>query len=115
MEWTDARKKGFIISVLRSGTRRWPAKYETLNNAKTEKRENIKTGRVAQHYQCNVCGLEFTNTNMEVDHIEPIVNPKVGFVDWNTFVTRLFCDADNLQAICKPCHKIKSKKEKASK
>ncbi len=115
MEWTDARKKAFIISVLRSGSRRWPPKFQTLNAAKTEKRINIKSGRVAQHYQCNVCGLEFTNKDMEVDHIKPIINPKTGFKDWNQFVKNLFCDSDNLQAICKECHKTKTKAEKATK
>ena len=115
VEWTEARKKAFIISVLRSGSRRWPPKYSTLNAAKTEKRINIKSNRLAQHYQCNLCGLEFTNKDMEVDHIVPIINPKEGFIDWNTFVNNLFCDSDNLQAICKSCHSIKTKKEKASK
>lgn len=114
-EWTEGRRKAFIISTLRSGSRRWPPKYETLNAAKTEKRENIKSGRIAQHFRCNVCKLEFTNKDMEVDHIRPIIDPKVGFVDWNTFVENLFCTSDNLQAICKTCHKKKTKEEKIKK
>lgn len=110
-EWTPARKKAFIISVLRSGTRRWPPKYETLNDAKTTKKINQKTKRLAQHYRCASCRGEFTATNIEVDHIEPIVDPKIGFVDWNSFIERLYCPASNLQALCKSCHKIKTKKE----
>jgi len=109
--WTPARKKAFIISVLRSGTRRWPPKYETLAAAKTEKKINPKTKRLAQHYRCARCLGEFTSTNVEVDHIQPVVDPEKGFKDWNTFIRRLFCDEKNLQVLCKPCHKIKTKEE----
>jgi len=34
MSWTEGRLKGFIISTLRSGMRRYPPKYEALNDAK---------------------------------------------------------------------------------
>ena len=30
------------------------------------------------------------------------------FIDWNTFVERLFCPASNLQMLCKECHQIKT-------
>lgn len=111
-EWTPARKKAFIISVLRSGSRRWPPKYQTLNEAKTEKKINVLTGRLAQHYKCMKCKNDFSAKMVQVDHIKPIVVPKDGFVDWNTFIDRLFCEQDNLQVLCVPCHKIKTLKEK---
>lgn len=110
-EWSKARKRAFIVAVLRSGTRRWPPKYNTLNAAKTEKKKNKATGRMAQHYRCNACGDDFPQKEVQVDHIQPVVDPKVGFKDWNTFIRRLFCDEDNLQVLCKVCHKDKTKKE----
>jgi len=112
-EWTSARKKSFIVSVLRGGSRRWPPKYETLNEAKTEKKVNQSTGRIAQHFTCKGCGKDYPAKMVNVDHIEPIVDPVQGFVDWNTFVERLFCDKDNLQVLCKTCHDLKTKKEKS--
>ena len=112
LNWTDARKHAFIVAVLRSGTRRWPPKYNTLNAAKTEKKINEKTGRMAQHYRCAMCQQEFTNKDVQVDHIKPVVDPKKGFKNWDVFINNLFCDADNLQVLCIPCHKIKTKKEK---
>lgn len=112
MEWTEARRKAFIISVLRSGSRRWPPKYQTLNAAKTEKKTNKSTGRLAQHFLCNICEEDFPASQVQVDHIKPVVDPKKGFTTWDTFIKRLFCEADNLQVVCKPCHKIKSKKER---
>lgn len=112
-KWTEARFNSFVTSTLRSGARRWQPKYDTLNAAKTEKKINKKTGRLAQHYRCELCQGEFTSTNMEVDHIKPVVDPVKGFESWDKFIDRLFCEKENLQAICKPCHLEKTKKEKA--
>lgn len=110
-QWTDARLKSFIISGLRAASRRYPPKYETLNEAKTEKKINAATGRLAQHYKCAVCKEEFPATQIQVDHKRPVVDPKKGFVDWNTYIERMFCDKKNLQALCKGCHKTKTTKE----
>jgi len=110
--WTEGRFNSFVTSTLRAGARRWAPKYETLNAAKTEKKINEKTGRLAQHYRCELCLKEFTAKDMEVDHIKPVVDPLTGFESWDVFINRLFCEAENLQAICKPCHKVKTLKEK---
>jgi len=111
--WTEGRVRSFITSTLRAGSRRWPPKYTTLNNAKTEKKVNEKTGRIAQHYKCNKCKNEFTSKDVEVDHIKPVIDPKKGFQSWDKYIERLFCDETNLQVLCKTCHKIKTDKEKA--
>ena len=113
--WTAGRLKGFITSVLRAGARRWPPKFETLSDACIGQKINTKTGRVAKHYSCNICKGEFTSKDIEVDHISPVVDPDTGFIDWNTFIDRLYCSKENLQAICKTCHKIKTKQERHSK
>ena len=110
--WSEGRFNTFITSTLRAGARRWPPKYETLNHAKTEKKTNPSTGRLAQHYKCNICGGEFPQKEIQVDHIKPVVDPKKGFTTWDDFIDRLFCEKSNLQAICKGCHKIKTKEEK---
>lgn len=110
-EWTSGRKHGFIVNTLRWGSRKWPAKFKTLEDAKTEKKINPSSGRLAQFYLCNRCKKEYTNKDVEVDHIIPVVDPKVGFVDWNTFIDRMFCERSNYQVLCKPCHKKKTKEE----
>lgn len=111
-DWTEGRKRAFITSVLRTGSRKWPPKYLTLAEAKTEKKVNKKTGRMAQHYLCNSCNEEFTQKDVEVDHISPVVDPKVGFISWDEYIKRLFCEASNLQVLCKGCHKKKTLQEK---
>ncbi|MBX4212609.1 HNH endonuclease [Candidatus Pacearchaeota archaeon] len=110
-EWTEGRWKAFVVSVLRSGTQKYPEKYETLNAAKTIKKVNVKTGRIAQHYQCAVCLLDFPQTNVQVDHIIPIVGPE-GFTSWDSYIPALYCKRDNLQVLCKEDHARKTKRER---
>lgn len=110
-EWTAARRHSFIVSVLRSGTRRWPAKYETLNEAKTDKKINKKTGRLAQHYKCAECKKDFPAKEVSVDHKKPVVGPE-GFTTWDSFIDNMYCDKDNLQVLCKTDHDAKTKGER---
>lgn len=110
INWTEGRYRSFITSIIRAGFRRFPAKYEALNNAKAGKRTNEATGRMAEHYKCAKCKQEFTAKDVQVDHIKPVVPPS-GFTTWDDFISRLFCSATNLQVLCKECHKIKTKKE----
>jgi len=51
--------------------------------------------------------------NTFVDHIKPVVDPAVGFTTWDDYIERMFCEADNLQVLCKACHDAKSEEEKA--
>lgn len=115
--WTDSKTKTFIVGVLRAGARRWPPKYETLKEAYVGKKKNKKTNRVGSHYVCNLCKEEYPASEVNVDHIAPVVDPVEGFIDWNTFIERLFCSKDNLQVLCTECHthiKTKGEKEEAA-
>ena len=111
-DWTDGRVKGFITSVIRGGFRRWPPKFETLKESRVGKQVNKGSGRIAEHHKCASCHEAFPAKEIQVDHIVPVVDPKVGFVDWDTFISRLFCNKENLQVLCKPCHLAKTKLEK---
>lgn len=111
-KWTEARYRSFVTSTLRAGSRKWPPKYETLNAAKTEKKVNKATGRLAQHYICAMCEQEYTQKDVQVDHIKPVIDPKKGFVSWDTYIDRMFCEGKNLQVLCKGCHTEKTKLEK---
>ena len=45
---------------------------------------------------------------IEIDHIDPVIDPKNGFVDWNTYMERRWVPAECYQAICRECHLEKS-------
>lgn len=110
--WTEARFHSFVVSALRGALRRWPPKYKVLKNAATERLINPKSGKLAMHYRCADCGNHFPAKEVQVDHIKPVVDPKKGFINWDIFIERLYCEIKNLQVLCKPCHKTKSAKER---
>ena len=111
-EWTDARFRSFITSALRAASRRWPVKYKALKEAFVGKQTNVKTGKIAMHYKCASCKGIFVAADVQVDHILPVVDPKKGFVSWDVYITRMFCEIDGLQVLCRPCHRFKTQKEK---
>ena len=111
-EWTEARFRAFIISALRAYMRRFPPKWKALDEAKVGKRVNKRSGRLAEHYLCASCGGFFVARDVQVDHINPVVDPQTGFEDWWTYMDRLYCEVDNLQVLCKECHKEKTNEER---
>ena len=92
--------------------KRWEPLWDVKNHAKVGRMVNKRTGRLAEHYLCASCGGFFVSKDVEVDHIDPVVVPKDGFKDFETFSDRLFCEEENLQVICKPCHKKKTNEER---
>lgn len=111
-EWTEARFKSFVTSALRAASRRWPPKYKALKEAFAGRKVNAKTGKLAMHYTCAACKKLYAATDVQVDHIKPVVDPKKGFVSWDVYINRMFCEIEDLQVMCKPCHKIKTDQEK---
>ena len=109
-EWTEARYHSFIKSALRSASQRWPPKYSVLNAAKLGKRINAKTGRLAEHYLCAACREAFPAKEVQVNHKIPVV-PVSGFDNWDGVISRLFCEADGLEVLCIPCHKVITQQE----
>jgi len=65
------------------------------------------------HYKCAKCKKHFVAADVQVDHILPVVSTTEGFVRWDLFIDSIFCEIENLQVLCKPCHKVKTELEKA--
>ena len=110
--WTEARFRSFVTSALRGSSRKWAPISDVLTEAR------VRRGT----YLCANCKEEGPATikiegkrvkNAVVDHINPIVDPEVGFTTWDDFINRLFCEEENLQVLCHSCHKEKSNKERA--
>ena len=105
------------MSCVRSGTRRWAPKYQTLNDAFVESQKNPKTGRMRKMYRCSITNKLFPASEMQVDHIDPVVPEKWGRktkwlgYNWNDLLPRLFCPKEGLQAVSKAAHKAKTKEE----
>jgi len=111
-QWTAARFKSFVVSAIRASSRRWPPKYEALKEAFTSRKTNKKTGKMAMHYRCAVCTEQFVAADVQVDHIEPAVDPVKGWQGFDVFIDRMFCEKEGFQVLCKPCHKTKTTEER---
>lgn len=109
-EWTDAKYFSFVKGGLRSASQRWPPKYRVLSKACVGVSINPSTGRMAKRYRCGSCSDTFTSKDVEVNHIIPVI-PVTGFDSWDGVISRLFCEEDGLEVLCKPCHKIITKHE----
>lgn len=60
-------------------------------------------------WECAGCKKTFKRSEIHGDHIEPVINPDDGFVDWNTYLERLFLG--QIQPLCKQCHNEKTRGE----
>lgn len=75
----------------------------------------LRAARVERNtYKCAACQKLFPNKEVRVDHILPVVDPATGFTTWDDYIDRMFCGPEGLQILCKPCHKIKTQAENAS-
>jgi 5-methylcytosine-specific restriction endonuclease McrA len=106
-----------IRGAIRRIFSRSPVKIEVLKKVRREvpkyNKDGSRSKKDSVQYQCAVCKLWVGSTKVEVDHIIPVIEMnEQGFVDWNTFVERLFCGPENLQVICDPCHDKKTQEER---
>lgn len=110
--WTEARYKSFVVGNLRRVSQKWPPIGECLRAARVARGE----------YLCAKCQEVVPATtkvdgkrvkNVHVDHINPVIDPALGWDGFDSFVQRLFCEPDNLQVLCDACHKVKTDNEKA--
>ena len=109
---TEGAYRSFIKSGLRRMSTRWAPKYKCKKDARHPVKLPNDKGRLVFHSLCNGCGEIRPETESTVDHIVPIINPDVGFTTWDDVIERLFCEVNNLQVLCTPCHTEKTKGEK---
>ena len=108
--WTEARYWAFIRSALRGAWGRYPVKH----SVKTANRKTVKGKRHSFEYNCVHCNGWFMDKEVQIDHIIGAGSLK-SYDDLPGFCERLFCESDNLQVLCKPCHQVKTNDERKAK
>lgn len=93
----------YFMKQIRRLAYAWPARKECIRNARVDRNQ----------YKCAICTNIFGWQEMQADHIEPVIDPVVGYVDIYTYFNRCFAPAENWQALCLACHKAKSNAENA--
>jgi 5-methylcytosine-specific restriction endonuclease McrA len=107
--WSQAKFWGFIRSVLRAASNKYPPKYEAKKNARRKYEGDDK--RVKWEYQCYKCRDWFKDKQTQIDHIIPVGSLRC-YDDLSGFVARMFCGVDGFGVICKECHKKKTNQER---
>lgn len=95
-----------VVEMMRSeNTRLVPTYRKDGSRAKVDAREHFCNG-------CKQWKRSSKKKKVSIDHINPVVDPWVGFVDMNTFFQRLMLvPKSGLQKLCGDCHQTKSQKE----
>lgn len=88
----------WLTNKLRRLSYQWPPRKQAIKNARLDR----------GIYQCATCEGKFGPKEIQLDHITPVVDEEIGWVDWNTYIDRLFCSEENFQVLCKPCHAAKT-------
>lgn len=110
----DKTLEQWLIPQLRGIYRYWPAKNAALDAAKVKVHIGFyKNGNPEYKtmMKCYICEQTYDRSEIQVDHIVPVVDIKTTKIDWNEFVYGLFCDQSNLGVCCKSCHYIKTQAE----
>jgi hypothetical protein len=124
--WVEER--GRIKGAIRRAFRLSPQMREVLQKARVELPPALKKdgepGKKNQvRYTCAICKGLFSQKNVQVDHIEPVVPlwmPEAEMT-YDEIARGVFCKLDNLQVICSTpmkrnngnpsCHKLKTDEE----
>jgi 5-methylcytosine-specific restriction endonuclease McrA len=113
---TEAGFTSFIKGNLRRITTRWAPIPETLKEARTRRGFYTCAGYETDPHEVPASTRDEKGKRVKnalVDHVEPIIDPAVGWVSWDETINRMFCEKENLQVLCHECHKRKSDVEKA--
>jgi 5-methylcytosine-specific restriction endonuclease McrA len=105
-----------IRGALRRAFARSPLVLEIVHSSRREvpryKKDGTRHKKNSVQRQCQVCFNWVSSSKIAVDHIVPVIDVDTGFIDWNTFIDRLWCDKKNLQIICDSCHNKKTNNER---
>lgn len=104
------KKANYWKTLLKSDRQIWsrsfPGRKECFNAARIKGNEGL------EKFICAHCTGLFAKSEVECDHKIPINNTiPLSYEEYEICNRRLHCSKDNLQIICKPCHRDKSKRE----
>lgn len=110
-----------LISKIKHSLREIWMISDLRRNAVKEATKKIQVGKFKNgkpkflnHVECAKCHIAKPekDKDYQVDHIDPVVDPKVGFLNWDQYINRMLnCGPEGVQVLCKRCHNIKTKRE----
>jgi 5-methylcytosine-specific restriction endonuclease McrA len=109
----NPKERNLIKGAIRRVFSRSELRRKALDKAVVKDYSDPSRKRVTRWGKCSICNKLEPAYLLEIDHLEPVIpeNSSLEQITWDELVNRVWCDEDKLQAVCKPCHKAKSKLE----
>lgn len=113
----DKQTEKHILNILRQGTITWHVRNEVLKRNRRKKVVGtFKNGKKKEVWERQCDGdckewFELREDMFEIDHIDPVGSFNGNF---DVHIRRLFCEPENLQALCFICHKAKTAQENST-
>lgn len=95
----------YLLAAFRRTFRWSPERRKALKRA-----FHHKEGKI-EFYECEKCHKLVPRKQKQVDHIEPVIIPTMGFTGYDDLKGRMFVSASELRVLCKECHHIKTQAE----
>lgn len=108
----SAKERGLLKGALRRVFSRSDLRKQALESSRIEHIDASRP-RVTKWSKCSSCQIPTPTYLLEIDHIQPIVpvDKSLESMDWNELVDKIWCEPENLKAVCKECHRSKTKSE----
>lgn len=106
------KERGLIKGALRRVFSRSELRQSVVQESKVEI-TNPERPRVKKWSLCSLCKNPTATYQIEVDHLSPVIplDKTLEIMSWDELIDRIWCPKENLQGICKDCHKLKTKLE----
>ena len=116
-KWSDnprlvARERGLLKGAIRRVFSRSELRRAVIAKSVIEHKDPSRS-RVTKWSRCALCGNPVASYQAEVDHISPLIPLDSSFeaMSLDEVVDRTWCPEYNLNVVCRPCHRAKSKQE----
>lgn len=104
---------GLLKGSVRKVFSRSELRQKVIQNAIVKGYSDPKRKAVKFWIKCQECGKMEAKSNVQVDHVIPLVPINSSFEEMtmDELIDRAWCEEENLKPLCKPCHAVKTREE----
>jgi hypothetical protein len=95
----------YLVAAARKVWRWSPERRACLSAVQRGEKNKKKDTR---ERQCTKCDNWFPFKEVVADHIDAVGKQPREWSEYPAYYARMFCSRSNLQALCTPCHKVKT-------
>lgn len=107
------KEKGLLKGAIRRVFSRSEIRRKALKDSSIPGHSDPNSPRVRAWSRCCICFGIFPSYKMDIDHKFPVVpvDQTLETMTADQLIDRIWCDEEFLRALCKECHKQKTKEE----